>query len=510
MAYCDSRGVGSRLFAQSFWISDDSAGIGLCFRAIEARPDAPAFVSRHAHRPAGFERFEISAMKFVLAFYGTRGDVEPGVAVGRELVRRGHDVRMAVPPDLVGFAEAAGTAAVACGPDPRVWQDINREFGARFLRKFWKNFWRVREMVALMREDRRLFAQHWHDVSTTVASLAEGADLLLCGLLGEEPSSNVAERYDIPFATLHVWPIRPNGQLVPSLPAPVVRSLMTVAEWLGWPILKSHDAAQRRELGLPKATAPPPQRTAKRGALEIQAYDEVFFPRLVAEWAKWDGRRPLVGALTLDLPTDTDDEVASWIAAGSPPIFFGFGSLPLESAADTLAMISGACAQLGERALVSAAASDFSHVPHFENVKVVGSINYSGAFPGCRAAVHHGGAGTTAASLRAGLPTLILSTDMDQTLWGVRVKRLKVGAARPLSAATEKLLVADLRTILAPEYVARAREISTRMKKPAESASAAADLLENFARTSTPSRPGTASRQDGWRRPDAADGPVEG
>ena len=51
-------------------------------------------------------------MKFVLAFYGTRGDVEPGVAVGRELLRRGHDVRMAVPPDLVGFAESAGLAAV--------------------------------------------------------------------------------------------------------------------------------------------------------------------------------------------------------------------------------------------------------------------------------------------------------------------------------------------------------------------------------------------------------------
>ena len=58
-------------------------------------------------------------MKFVLAFYGTRGDVEPGVAVGRELLRRGHDVRMAVPPDLVGFAEAAGLTAIAYGPDIR-------------------------------------------------------------------------------------------------------------------------------------------------------------------------------------------------------------------------------------------------------------------------------------------------------------------------------------------------------------------------------------------------------
>src|SRR5262245_49117720 len=61
------------------------------------------------------------AMKLVLAFYGTRGDVEPGVAVGRELVRRGHDVRIAVPPDLIAFAEAAGLTAVAYGPDNQAW-----------------------------------------------------------------------------------------------------------------------------------------------------------------------------------------------------------------------------------------------------------------------------------------------------------------------------------------------------------------------------------------------------
>ena len=72
---------------------------------------------------------------------------------------------------------------------------------------------------------------------------------------------------------------------------------------------------------------PAPRRIAERGSLEIQAYEEVCFPGLAAEWAKWDGRRPFVGTLTMELPTDTDDEVASWIAAGTPPICFGFGSI---------------------------------------------------------------------------------------------------------------------------------------------------------------------------------------
>src|SRR6185436_11746325 len=109
--------------------------------------------------------------------------------------------------------------------------------------------------------------------------------------------------------------------------------------------------AQRRELGLPKAKVRAVRRIVEGGALEIQAYDEVFFPRLGAEWGE---RRPLVGTMTLELGTDTDDEVASWIAAGTPPIYFGFGSMPVESPADTIAMISAACARLGERALVCA------------------------------------------------------------------------------------------------------------------------------------------------------------
>ena len=68
-------------------------------------------------------------MKFVLASYGTRGEVEPCAAVGRELLRRGHEVRMAVPPDLVGFAESAGLAAVAYGPDLQTLLDCTATSG---------------------------------------------------------------------------------------------------------------------------------------------------------------------------------------------------------------------------------------------------------------------------------------------------------------------------------------------------------------------------------------------
>ncbi len=419
-------------------------------------------------------------MKFVLACYGMRGDVEPSVVVGRELMRRGHDVRMAVPPNLVGFAESAGLAAVAYGLDSRAHVEASRDYWACFFR----NPFRVRELDRLGRQLSELVTQCWTgEVTTTLTSLADGTDLLIAGFGFEQFVANVAEYCDLPLATLHFLPWRANGQLLPFLPAPLGRSAMTVYERLSWGgAVKKAEEAQRRELGLPKATCPWPRRIAERGSLEIQAYDEVCFPGLAAEWAKWDGQRPFVGALAMELPTDADDEVASWIAAGTPPIFFGFGSIPIESAVDTIAMIGAACAELGERALVGAGGTDCSNVPHFEHVKVVGVVNYAAIFPTCRAVVHHGGAGTVAAGLRAGVPQLILWTIFDQPLFGAAVKRLRVGTARRFSTTTEKSLVADLRRILAPQYLSRAREIAPRMTKPAESVAAAADLVEDFAR----------------------------
>jgi len=124
----------------------------------------------------------------------------------------------------------------------------------------------------------------------------------------------------------------------------------------------------------------------------------------------------------------------------------------------------------------------FNRIPHFDHVKVVGAVNYAAVFPACRAVVHHGGTGTTAAGMRAGIPTLILWFWLDQPIWAAAVKRLKVGSGRRFSATTRESLVADLRSILTPQYVTRAREVATQMTKPAESVASAADLLEDTAR----------------------------
>jgi UDP:flavonoid glycosyltransferase YjiC (YdhE family) len=385
-------------------------------------------------------------MRFVLASLGSRGDIEPCAAIGRELQRRGHEVCIAVPPNFLGFIESAGLAGVGHGRDQVLHNaNIERTYGKtpHPMMAAWEIFRHVIEL--------------WPELGTSLTSLADGADLLLTDASEQGLAANVAEYYDIALAALHIFPLEPGA----------TDSQMT----------KGAEDAQRRILGLPEETDPSTQRS-----LEIQAYDELFFPGLAAQWAKHDLRRPFVGGLTLELPADADDDVSSWIAAGTPPIYFGFGSsVRLRFAAETVAVISAACAQLGERALICSGSSDFTDVPHFDHVKVVSTVNHSAVFPACRAVVHHGGPGTTFAGIRAGVPTLALWVSVDQPIWATAVTQLGVGYGRPFFEATLDTLVADLRSILTPRCVTRTREVAAEMATPAESAATAADLLEEAA-----------------------------
>ena len=143
-------------------------------------------------------------MRIAVASFGTRGDIEPSVAVARELQRRGHEVRVAVPPNLVGFVESTGLATVAYGLDTREGLDANREFWTLLFH----NFWKIQDAEQVRgAEFGSPYAELWAQMSTALMSLADGADLLLTGLSFEqELAANVAEYYDIPLATLHFVP----------------------------------------------------------------------------------------------------------------------------------------------------------------------------------------------------------------------------------------------------------------------------------------------------------------
>jgi UDP:flavonoid glycosyltransferase YjiC (YdhE family) len=410
-------------------------------------------------------------MKFALAIHGSRGDVEPFAAVGLELQNRGHEVRMAVPPNMIGFTESAGLTTVAYGPSSEAVNDED----------FIRNVWSISTPVKVLRASKYYLGEVWAEMGRTLTSLADGTDLLMTGMIQQGLAINVAEYHRIPLAELHCFPARVNGHILPALPSPLIRSGISAFWWAHWIMTKGAEDNQRRRLGLPHAIGPSTRRITERGSLEIQAYDELFFPGLAAEWTQWNGRRPFVGALTMKMPTDADDEISSWCAAGTPPIYFGFGSMPVRSFGATVEMIRAACAELGERALIYLGANDLEDTWESDRIKIAGAMNHMAILPACRAVVHHGGAGTTAAGMRAGVPTLILWVTADQPIWAAQVKRLRVGSARRFSVITRESLVAELRGILTPQYVARAREVAGEMTEPDESVTVTADLLEEAA-----------------------------
>lgn len=410
-------------------------------------------------------------MKFAIAVHGTRGDVEPCAAVGVELQRRGHDVRMAVPPNLIGFAEQAGLRpAVPYGTDS------DKQLEADIFRKWWS----VRNPSTVFREARAYITDGWAEMSRTLVDISADAKLILSGTTYQEIAANVADFRGIPLAALHIFPARANNHVLPvRVPMQVVRPVWTVAEWVYWRVLKPAEDEQRRELNLPVAATRAISRIVERGTLEIQAYDQVLFPGLQEQWA---GKRPLIGTLTLQMPTDVDTSVMSWIDVGDPPVYFGFGSMPVQDPNRAAMMISEVCSDLGLRALICSAALDQAGRHYGDHVRIVSSVNHTLVFPRCRAIVHHGGAGTTAAGLRAGVPTVVLWVGAEQPVWANQIKRLGVGTSRRFSTITRSSLLEALRMAVAPEYAARAREVAAEMTAPSESVALAADLIEAKAR----------------------------
>ena len=385
-------------------------------------------------------------MKFALAAYGSRGDVEPCAVVGRELQRRGHDVRIAVPPNMVALVESVGLDAVAYGPDSHAQLNTAADFLVGNMNNPYGALPEIVERVARV----------WVDKGTALASLADGADLIVTGMNEQRLAANIAEHQGIPLVALHLFPsrIQQSGELDAML-------------------VKLSEQPLRQALGMPDVPEPTPP------PLEIQAYDERCLPGQPDEWA--EPGKPFVGALTLESPTDNDDAVLAWIAEGTAPIYFGLGSTPISPPAEIVGMVIAACAQLNERLLICTGPNDLSEFDRFDHVKFVSAVNHAAILPGCRAAVHHGGAGTTAAAMRAGVPSLVLWLWLDQPVWGAGIAQLKIGSAQHFSDVTQHSLIAQLRSILMPDYLTRARNIAAQMMSPHESASRAADLVESAA-----------------------------
>lgn len=440
-------------------------------------------------------------MKFVLPFTGSRGDVQPGLALGIELAGRGHEVVFGAPPNLVDFATDAARLTVGhvhTGGD--VHTGGERTAGSITVLPFGPDTKALLESPLVRvriksRNPRVRFAAlaelanfGWDQMVSELGEFAIGADAIVTGTLGQEMAFNAAEAQDIPFLALHYCPIRRNGSMSVSptrrLPAFVNRATWSLLETMRWRSMRERENAHRASLGLPDATQPLPKRIEQYGGIEIQAYDGALFPGLDAEWGN---TRPFVGFLELppsDPPLGADLGVGSplrvWIDSGSAPLYFGFGSMPVRDPESLVDTITEVCVATGHRALISSGWSAITErIDLGSSVATVGPVDHASVFPLCRAVIHHGGAGTTAAGIRAGRPTMVCWFSADQPFWGAALTRTGAGVSTKFSRLDSRTLTRALDTLLSRETSYRAKQLGAATTPAHEAVRVAADLAES-------------------------------
>lgn len=413
-------------------------------------------------------------MKLLFAFSGTRGDIQPAAVIGAELQRRGHVVTFAAPPNLVEFAAGFGVDVAPFGYDTR----------AHMRSELVRNRVRSGGPAARLKALNELRDVGWVEMIDAMTVLSEEADAIVTGFTTEQIAMLFAEHHGIALISLHHAPVRSNSYFSPfpgaSLAlAPLVnRVSWKMVDTALWRLTRKRENRERARLGMASANGDLPSRMIRYGAREIQAYDPLFCADLAEEWG---ATRPMVGFVGLVdsacRPSEDDEALRDWIADGTPPIYFGFGSMPVDDPGALVTAIRRACRGVGERAVVSTGWNDFE-ASSDDTVRIVGQVDHRTVLPACRTVVHHGGAGTTSAALRAGKPAVVCSVGSDQPFWGAQLERLGVGAAMTLSQLDAHSLEHRLRTVLDPEYTRRANALAAQLIPPERAATAAADLIE--------------------------------
>jgi sterol 3beta-glucosyltransferase len=373
------------------------------------------------------------AVDIILVSYGSRGDVQPYVALGRGLREAGHAVRLVAPPNFAALAQEHGVAFAPAGVD------LQAHLSER-IKSLPQSGNVVRNLRALRNELRSVL----DDVARDTWQASQGAQVVI----GVGPASlSVAEKLGVPFIEVALQPLTPTGAFASPVAPPwlrlggrVNRLTHVIFEHIFWQLFRGNTNRVRRQvLGLPAYSFAGPMRaTRERGLLRLYAYS----PHVVPRPDDWPDHHQVTGYWFLPPPAgwQPPEDLRAFLAAGPPPIYIGFGSMIAREPQKMTALVLEALRRSGQRAVLTGGwgALDGS-MAQSEQALFADNIPHHWLFPQMAAIVHHGGAGTTGAALRSGAPSMVVPFGFDQTFWGHRVAALGAGpppiARRALTAS---------------------------------------------------------------------------
>lgn len=362
-------------------------------------------------------------MRIVIIAPGSRGDVQPYIALGKGLQNAGHVIRLVSHSNFEPLVTSYGLEFWSFGNDVK---DAAENSEMRELTEKGNFLLLLARMAKEAEREALRFAE-----GGLQAAQGQGMDVVLAGMGGLFIGAAIAEKLNIPLVQAYVFPFTPTKEfssvLTPKLPTFLNRWSHHLARQVMWQGFRSADSiARKKALNIPLAPFFGPYHSKAVRNMPI-LYG--FSPSVIPAPPDWDRNIHITGYWFLDEPDDWQPPAAllDFLQSGPPPIYIGFGSMSARNPEETADLIIQALALTHQRAILLSGWSGLrkDNVP--DSVFMIDSIPHSWLFPRVSAVIHHGGASTVAAGLRAGVPSIVIPFFGDQPFWGQRIADLGVG-----------------------------------------------------------------------------------
>ncbi|KAH0684796.1 hypothetical protein KY290_023498 [Solanum tuberosum] len=401
----------------------------------------------------------VPKLKIVVLIVGTRGDVQPFLAMAKRLQAFGHHVRLATHSNFRDFVKSGGIDFYPLGGDPRVLTGYMARNKGLIPSGPGEIFVQRKQLKAII--ESLLPACTEPDIET-------GEPFRAQAIIANPPAyghAHVAEALGVPLHIFFTMPWTPTYEF----PHPLARVPQPAAYWLSyivvdlliwWGIRGLINEFRKKKLNLP----PIAYFSTYHGSLSHFPTGYMWSPHVVPKPKDWGSLVDIVGYCVLNLGSNYQppEDFIKWIQNGPKPVYIGFGSMPLEDAIKTTDIILEALRNTGQRGILDRGWGDlgtFQEIP--EDVFLVAEYPHDWLFPQCAAVVHHGGAGTTAAGLRAGCPTTIVPFFGDQFFWGDRIHQKGLGPAPiPIEQLSVEGLSDAITFMLQPDVKSRVMELA--------------------------------------------------
>ncbi len=364
-------------------------------------------------------------MKIVIIAYGTHGDILPYLALAEGLRNAGHEVYISSHKRFATMAIERQFVFNGIEPDPQAI--LESEVGQACLAS-------GENAMEFLRQSFNIFRDKLHDVLFDTLDFCRNADAIIFCPFCAVVAQNIGETLKIPIIGAFLQPITPTAT-VPAILSPLPRvnlgsfynrSTYFLAETFIWQLFRTTVNSLRMELNLPRL--PFFYRFwsgTQRNQPIIYGYSPTLFPKPL-DWGDW-----IEVCGFWEMPKTSfwqpDTRLVEFLAAGAPPVYVGFGSMSANDSKPMLDIVLSALRANGMRGILASGWGNLGNIEACNDMLGIKFCAHDWLFPQTAAVIHHGGAGTTAASLRAGTPTIVVPFFADQFFWGDRVYAIGAG-----------------------------------------------------------------------------------